>query len=75
MTNIILIFFLKVMFGIIPGITPELSWTLTTLTYNIVRPFFGALLCSYYCLFNIALFSSPWRFFLGVLFFCEHDNG
>jgi len=37
MTNIILIFFLKFIFGIVPGITPELSWTLTTLTYNIVR--------------------------------------
>ncbi|CAO3571514.1 unnamed protein product [Mortierella alpina] len=35
MTNIILIFFLKFIFGIIPGISPELSWTLTTLTYNI----------------------------------------
>jgi hypothetical protein len=37
MTNIILIFFLKFIFGIIPGISPELSWTLTTLVYNIVR--------------------------------------
>lgn len=36
MTNIILIFFLKFVFGIIPGISPELSWTLTTLVYNIV---------------------------------------
>lgn len=38
MTNFILIFFIKFFFGIIPGITPELSWTLTTLTYNIVSP-------------------------------------
>ncbi|KAG0086626.1 hypothetical protein BGZ92_008005 [Podila epicladia] len=35
MTNFILIFFIKFFFGIIPGISPELSWTLTTLTYNI----------------------------------------
>lgn len=38
MTNFILIFFIKFFFGIIPGISPELSWTLTTLTYNIVSP-------------------------------------
>jgi hypothetical protein len=37
MTNLILIAFLKFIFGIIPGMTPELSWTMTTLTYNIVR--------------------------------------
>jgi len=37
MTNLILICFLKFLFGIIPGISPELSWTLTTLVYNIVR--------------------------------------
>ncbi|KAF9977899.1 hypothetical protein BGZ73_004495 [Actinomortierella ambigua] len=34
-TNLLLICVLKFFFGIIPGITPELSWTLTTLTYNI----------------------------------------
>jgi hypothetical protein len=37
MTNIILIVFLKFIIAIIPGMTSELSWTLTTLIYNIVR--------------------------------------
>ncbi|KAG0006922.1 hypothetical protein BGZ65_001762 [Modicella reniformis] len=35
MTNVIIIFFIKFFFGIIPGISQELSWTLTTLTYNV----------------------------------------
>ncbi|KAK3828420.1 MAG: ORMDL family [Benniella sp.] len=35
MTNIILIVFLKFIVAIIPGMTSELSWTLTTLIYNI----------------------------------------
>ncbi|KAG0290234.1 hypothetical protein BGZ98_003546, partial [Dissophora globulifera] len=35
MTNLILIAFLKFAFNIIPGITPEVSWTLTTLVYNV----------------------------------------
>ncbi|GJJ68730.1 hypothetical protein EMPS_01076 [Entomortierella parvispora] len=34
-TNFILICMIKFFFSIIPGITPELSWTLTTLTYNV----------------------------------------
>ncbi|KAF9582870.1 hypothetical protein BGW38_010642 [Lunasporangiospora selenospora] len=34
-TNIVLICLIKIVFGIIPGISPELSWTMTTLTYNI----------------------------------------
>ncbi|KAK9727645.1 sphingolipid homeostasis protein orm1 [Basidiobolus ranarum] len=34
--NFILIFFLKVFFVIIPGISVETSWTLTNLTYNII---------------------------------------
>jgi len=28
---------IKFFFGIIPGISPELSWSMTTLTYNVVR--------------------------------------
>jgi hypothetical protein len=36
MTNVIIIFLIKFFYGIIPGISQELSWTLTTLTYNIV---------------------------------------
>lgn len=67
MTNIILIFFLKFIFGIIPGITPELSWTLTTLTYNIVRLSLGALQCIN--VYLISPFCHLSRLFLGVLFF------
>ncbi|KAF9364383.1 hypothetical protein BGX34_001697 [Mortierella sp. NVP85] len=35
MTNVIIIFLIKFFFGIIPGVSQELSWTLTTLTYNV----------------------------------------
>ncbi|KAF9561279.1 hypothetical protein EC968_005798 [Mortierella alpina] len=35
MTNVILICFIKIFFGIIPGISQELAWTLTTLVYNV----------------------------------------
>ena len=36
MTNVILICFIKIFFGISPGISQELAWTLTTLVYNVV---------------------------------------
>ena len=35
-TNVILLCLIKFFFSIIPGISPQLSWTLTTLTYNVV---------------------------------------
>ncbi|KAF9361850.1 hypothetical protein BGX26_011074 [Mortierella sp. AD094] len=35
MTNVVIILFIKLFFGIIPGMSQELSWTLTTLTYNV----------------------------------------
>lgn len=36
-TNILIVFALKLLYSSFPGITPETSWTLTNLTYNIVR--------------------------------------
>jgi hypothetical protein len=35
-TNILIVVVVKLAFSIIPGVTPEISWTLTNLTYNIV---------------------------------------
>ncbi|KAG0207947.1 hypothetical protein BGX28_000960 [Mortierella sp. GBA30] len=35
MTNVIIICFIKIFFGSIPGISPELAWTLTTMVYNV----------------------------------------
>lgn len=37
-TNVLIVVLIKFFFGIIPGISPELSWSMTTLTYNVVRP-------------------------------------
>lgn len=37
LTNLLIVGALKVLFSSVPGITTELSWTLTNLTYNIVR--------------------------------------
>lgn len=37
LTNILIAMVLKIAFSILPGVTPEISWTLTNLTYNIVR--------------------------------------
>ena len=36
LTNVLIAMVLKVAFTILPGVTPEISWTLTNLTYNIV---------------------------------------
>lgn len=36
LTNILIVVVLKVAFSLVPGITCEVSWTLTNLTYNIV---------------------------------------
>ena len=36
-TNVLLVVVLKVLFTCVPRMTPEMSWTLTNLTYNIVR--------------------------------------
>ena len=36
LTNILLVFVLKAVFSVLPGITAELSWSLTNLTYDIV---------------------------------------
>ncbi|KAI9232821.1 MAG: ORMDL family [Podila humilis] len=33
-TNVLIVVLIKFFFGIIPGISPELSWSMTTLTYN-----------------------------------------
>ena len=44
MTNVIIVCLIKFFFGIVPGMSPELVWTMTTLTYNIVsgqRSFLG----------------------------------
>ncbi len=35
-SNVLIVVVLKVAFSILPGVTPEISWTLTNLTYNIV---------------------------------------
>ncbi|KAF9434372.1 hypothetical protein BGZ76_008131 [Entomortierella beljakovae] len=35
MTNVIIILLIKLFYGIIPGMSHELSWTMTTLTYNV----------------------------------------
>ena len=37
LTNILIAMVLKIAFSILPGVTPEISWTLTNLTYNIVK--------------------------------------
>lgn len=37
LSNVLIVVVLKVAFSILPGVTPEISWTLTNLTYNIVR--------------------------------------
>lgn len=39
LTNILIAAVLKIAFSILPGVTPEISWTLTNLTYNIVKSF------------------------------------
>ncbi|ORX57223.1 ORMDL-domain-containing protein [Piromyces finnis] len=39
-TNIIIIVILKTAFTIIPGISPEISWTLTNVVYNLGSLFF-----------------------------------
>lgn len=36
MTNVIIVCLIKFFFGIVPGMSPELAWTMTTLTYNVV---------------------------------------
>jgi len=36
-TNVIIIVILKTAFTIIPGISPEISWTLTNVVYNLVN--------------------------------------
>jgi hypothetical protein len=36
LTNVLIVVVLKVAFSLVPGMTPEVSWTLTNLTYNIV---------------------------------------
>lgn len=36
LTNVLIAMVLKVAFSILPGVSPEISWTLTNLTYNIV---------------------------------------
>jgi len=36
-TNILIIIILKTAFTIIPGISPEISWTLTNVVYNLVN--------------------------------------
>lgn len=36
-TNVLLTVALGIMFGCVPGMTREMVWTLTNLTYNIVR--------------------------------------
>lgn len=36
-TNIVILVLIKLVFSIVPGITPEASWTLTNLGYNAVR--------------------------------------
>lgn len=36
MTNVIIVCLIKFFFGIVPGMSPELAWTMTTLTYNLV---------------------------------------
>ncbi|KAG0289666.1 hypothetical protein BGZ96_006823 [Linnemannia gamsii] len=35
MTNVIIVCLIKFFFGIVPGMSPELAWTMTTLTYNL----------------------------------------
>jgi hypothetical protein len=35
-TNVILAIVLKAVFSVVPGVSPELSWSLTNLTYDIV---------------------------------------
>lgn len=36
-TLVLIVVFLKILFSCVPGMSTELSWTLTNLTYNIVR--------------------------------------
>lgn len=36
LTNVLIVVVLKIAFSLVPGITTEVSWTLTNLTYNIV---------------------------------------
>lgn len=56
LTNILIAMVLKVAFSILPGVTPEISWTLTNLTYNIVRMKFEAFLTS--C-FQLLFYNTP----------------
>ena len=36
LTNVLIVVVMKISFSILPGVSPEISWTLTNLTYNIV---------------------------------------
>ncbi|KAJ1517187.1 hypothetical protein HMI55_000432 [Coelomomyces lativittatus] len=36
-TNIVIICAMRILFGVVPIITPELAWTLTNVCHNIVR--------------------------------------
>ncbi|KAF8940572.1 hypothetical protein BGZ47_007706 [Haplosporangium gracile] len=35
MTNVVIVCLIKFFFVIVPGMSPELAWTMTTLTYNV----------------------------------------
>lgn len=37
LTNVLIVVVLKLAFSLVPGMTAEIGWTLTNLTYNIVR--------------------------------------
>lgn len=62
LTNLVIIWTIRLMFAVIPGISKELSWTLTNCAYGLVR-----------ISFSLSL-SSSWRFSFRPLLYCLYSG-
>lgn len=68
LTNVLIAMVLKVAFSILPGVSAEISWTLTNLTYNIVNNVLNSIIP-----YNFISISMYFMFFFRFCFrFCYY---